>query len=54
MTVKIEMTLFENGGSRGNFLSLAHEYLKAIPPKVWNQREFYPPQGTFVIVYAPR
>lgn len=31
-TVKIEMALFENGGSRGNNLSLAYNYLKAIPP----------------------
>ncbi|KAL0850731.1 hypothetical protein ABMA28_006673 [Loxostege sticticalis] len=31
-TIKIEMALFENGGDRGHFLSLAYKYLSSIPP----------------------
>lgn len=31
-TIKIEMTLFENGGNRGENLTLAYKYLTAIPP----------------------
>ena len=45
--VKIEMALFENGGSRGKYLEIAYDSLRSIPPTSVESERVFSSSGYF-------